>query len=139
MGPAVAAFDPEQGDFRGQSYALALAITVRSLAWDSVDPFRAVASAAAAAVLYAQQFLAPRRAATGSWERFARPGFGTLASLVVAVLLYREISGSLLTMAWGGQGLLLLVAGFPFRVLIICLYGLFVIFFISVVCGFLTS
>jgi hypothetical protein len=114
----------ELSDFRWQSYALALALTLRCFAWESVDPFRAAACAAAAAILYAQQFLAPRAPTRAGWERFARPAFGILASLVVAVLLYREISGSLLTMAWGGQGLLLLVAGFPLRERVLRISGL---------------
>ncbi len=114
----------ELPDFRWQSYALALAIATRCLAWNSIDSFRAAASAAAAAVFYAQQFLAPRAPSRDGWERFARPGFGTLASLVVAILLYREISGSHLTIAWGGQGLLLLIAGFPLRERILRISGL---------------
>lgn len=39
--------------------------------------------------------------------------FSLLASLLLAVLLYFEVSGSLLTVAWGVEGVLLLTAGFP--------------------------
>ncbi|MBL0161329.1 MAG: DUF2339 domain-containing protein [Bryobacterales bacterium] len=111
-------------DLRWQSYALAAATTFRCLAWVQDDPLRAAACATAAAVLYAQEFLAPRQPARPAWERFARPAFSALATLLVSVLLYRESSGSLLTMAWGIQGLLLLVAGFPLRERVLRISGL---------------
>lgn len=111
-------------DLRYQSYLLATAATVRCLAWVSDAPFRAAASAVVAVILYVQEFLAPRDSGEGTWERFARPGFSVLATVGVSMLLYREISGSLLTVAWGGQGLLLLVAGFPWRERVLRISGL---------------
>ncbi len=114
----------EAPDLRWQSYVLALAVTLRSAAWVSADPFRTAASALAAAMLYAQAFLVPRHWADNPRERWARPGFSALATLLLAALLYRDISGSLLTMAWGVQGLLLLMAGFPLRERVLRLSGL---------------
>ena len=69
---------------------------------------RLVSAGAAAAVLYGAEFLAAR----GSR---ARAFFSVLATLLVAGLLRKEVSGSVLTVAWGVQGLLLLGAGFPAR------------------------
>jgi len=45
----------------------------------------------------------------------ARAFFSALATLLVAGLLWKDVSGSVLTVAWGVQGLLLLGAGFPAR------------------------
>ena len=111
-------------DLRWQSYALAVVTTIRCIAWVDDDPLRAVASATVAVILYAHEFLAPRQWAIPAWERFARPGFSALATLLVSVVLYRVSSGSMLTMAWGVQGLLLLVAGFPLRERVLRISGL---------------
>lgn len=124
LGLFLAGFHLALPDLRWQSYTLAAATTLRCLAWDQDDPLRAIACATAAAVLYGKAFLAPRQPASPAWERFARPAFSALATLLVSVVLYRESSGSLLTMAWGVQGLLLLVAGFPLRERVLRILGL---------------
>jgi hypothetical protein len=59
-----------------------------------------------------------------------------LATLLLGVLLFDRVSGSLLTIAWGAEGLLLLIAGFPLRdriqrlsgmaLLLVCILKLFV-------------
>ena len=59
-----------------------------------------------------------------SWERYARSGYSLLGTVLLSLLLYKEISGSLLTVAWGLQGLLLLVSGFPARERVLRLSGL---------------
>jgi len=69
---------------------------------------RLVSAGAVAAALYAAEFLAARPSR-------ARAFFSALATLLVAGLLWKEVSGSLLTVAWGVEGLLLLAAGFPAR------------------------
>jgi len=70
---------------------------------------------------YAGEFLCPRRSVEGA-TRFvdrvdarARIMFSLLATLLLAVLLYYEVSGALLTVAWGIEGVALLVAGFSLR------------------------
>jgi hypothetical protein len=65
-------------------------------------------AAAVAALLYAGEFLAVRGSRTRAY-------YSALATLLVAGLLWREVSGSVLTVSWGIQGLLLLAAGFPAR------------------------
>ena len=47
-----------------------------------------------------------------------------LASALLALLLFYEISGSLLTVAWGLQAVALLVAGFAIRERVLRLSGL---------------
>jgi hypothetical protein len=69
-------------------------------------PARLATTVAVVALLYSAEFLAAR----GSR---ARAFFSVLATLLVVGLLWYEVSGSLLTVAWGLQGLLLLAAGFP--------------------------
>jgi hypothetical protein len=71
----------------------------------------------AAALLYAAQFCAVRHS-------HSRSCFSTLASLLVAGLLWYEASGSYLTVAWGIQGLVLLGAGFGVRERTLRLFGL---------------
>ena len=65
------------------------------------------------AILYAAQFLAPREAP--GVERHARAFYSMLASLLLAILLFYEVSGGVLTMAWAVEALALLGAGFPLR------------------------
>lgn len=77
-----------------------------------------------AATLYAQQFYMPREWPQSSPERYARAYFSLLGSAEVAYLLYKEVSGSALTVAWGLQGLCLLAAGFPLRERIFRISGL---------------
>jgi len=52
------------------------------------------------------------RKALGSWTRMY---FSLLAGALLATLIFREVSGSVLTIAWGVEGVALLAAGFPLR------------------------
>src|SRR5262249_28298515 len=47
-----------------------------------------------------------------------------LATLLLTGLLYHEVSGSLLTVAWSLEGVVLMIAGFPLRDRILRLSGL---------------
>ena len=66
-----------------------------------------------------------RHAKRAGRERHARTFYSLLASVLLAVLLYYEVSGGVLTMAWGSEGLVLLAAGFPLRDRLQRLSGLF--------------
>jgi hypothetical protein len=55
--------------------------------------------------------------------------YSVLASSLLAVLLYYQVSGSLLTVAWGAQGIALLVAGFPLRDRVLRLSGMGLLLF----------
>ncbi len=55
--------------------------------------------------------------------------YSVLASLLLAVLLYYQISGSLLTVAWGAEGTALVAAGFPLRDRVLRLSGMALLLF----------
>jgi len=50
--------------------------------------------------------------------------FSLLAAALAAVLIFHEVSGSVLTIAWGIEGVALLAAGFPLRDRVLRLSGL---------------
>jgi hypothetical protein len=100
-------------DFQYQAYALALVTFFRGWAtnFNSPDlllgmPQRVLTGAFVIAVFHAAQFRLPRD------DRHARPAFSLLASALLGILLYYEISGSLLTIAWGAQAVGLIMVGF---------------------------
>ena len=80
------------------------------------------------AAFYASEFVERRN---------SRPRlmFSLLGTLLLAILLFYEVSGRLLTVAWGLQGVVLLAVGFPAReralrlsglaLLLICILKLF--------------
>jgi uncharacterized membrane protein len=72
-------------------------------------PERVAASAAAIACLFAAQLILPR--APG----YARLYYSLLATALTTVLLFQEVSGRMLTVAWGMEGVAWLAAGFPLR------------------------
>lgn len=67
---------------------------------------QSLAAGAVVGVFYAAEFLTARTSR-------GRAFFSVLATLLLAGLLWSEVSGSMLTVAWGIQGLALLAAGFP--------------------------
>lgn len=50
--------------------------------------------------------------------------YSLLATSLLAALIYREVTGSVLTVAWGMEGVALLAAGFPLRDRVLRLSGL---------------
>jgi uncharacterized membrane protein len=75
------------------------------------------AGAAVIALLYTAQLLTAR-------ESRARWYFSLLATSLWAVLLYYQVEGNGLTVAWGIEGVVLLGAGFPLRDRVLRLSGL---------------
>ena len=107
-------------DLRWQSYVLAALAFWRS--WSTnfyvPDSFgvsgRIATGAFVIACFYTAQLLIPRKPGERSGlERHARTYYSLLAAVLLAVLLYYEVSGSVLTVAWGVEGIALLIAGFP--------------------------
>jgi uncharacterized membrane protein len=83
-------------------------------------PERVLSAAAVILSFYAAEFLSPRpQPGVGGplqWIDVApRFLYSWLATALLSLLLFYEVSGSLLTVALGVQGLLLLFAGFPLR------------------------
>jgi uncharacterized membrane protein len=95
-------------DLCWQSYALAIAAFARC--WYSETP---VAIGAVAIACFLASHLIERRA-----------GFSLLATLLAASMLYNKVSGSMVTVAWGLEGVALLAAGFPLRDRVLRISGL---------------
>jgi hypothetical protein len=97
-----------QEDLRWQSYAVAALAFARCWAWNFGTPEAILTAAVVVTCLYAAQLLS---------ERAGNPRFyfSLLATVLLAGLLYDQVSGSLLTVAWGLEGIALLAAGFPLR------------------------
>jgi hypothetical protein len=104
--------------FRWQSYALAVLAFARCWAANfagAADPV--LAGAGVIACFYGAQFLNAR----GGRPRLY---YSLLATTLLAALLYYQVSGSLRTVAWGVEGVALLVSGFPLRDRVLRLSGL---------------
>jgi uncharacterized membrane protein len=97
-----------QRDLRWQSYAVAALAFARCWAFNFGTPEAILTSAVVIACLYAAQLLTER----ATIPRFL---FSLLAVVLLAGLLFDQVSGSLLTVAWGLEGIALLAAGFPLR------------------------
>jgi hypothetical protein len=102
-------------DLRWQSYAIAALAFWRSWTTDfwapgdfSAMPGRVATGALVIACFFAAQLLIPQM-------RRGRLFYSLLATVLLTILLYHEVSGSFLTMAWGAEGLVLLAVGFPLR------------------------
>ncbi len=102
------------GDLRWQSYAIALLSFFSVTAALAANHARVLTASIVIASFYSAQLLAPRAAEAGI-ERHARAFYSLLASLLLAILLYYEVSGGMLTMVWAVEALALLGAGFPLR------------------------
>ena len=109
-----------------QLQAQACALALLAYIWRVADllsgsgalPSAALAGCAATiACFYGAQLLAPR-------ARFPRLYFSLLGTTLTGLVLYDEISGKMLTIAWGIQGVALLAAGFPLRDRVLRLSGL---------------
>jgi uncharacterized membrane protein len=116
-------------DLRWQSYALAALTFGRALTLEFYSPFanvreRIAAGALVTACLFVAQLLISK-------ERPARLFYSLLATGLATALLFQEVSGSMLTVAWGAEGAVLLGLGFPLRDRTLRLSGL-VLFLVCV-------
>lgn len=104
-------------DLRWQSYLVAAFAVFR--AWDasSLQPGLLVVTGL---------FIAHRLAGI---DRGARPAFALAGALLLASLLRDEVSGRILTVAWGLEGLVLLASGFVLRERVLRLSGLVLFLF----------
>ena len=76
------------------------------------------------ACFFAAQLVIPQSSVRDGIERHARLFYSALATLLLTALLFHEVSGSILTVAWGLEAVSLLTAGFPLRDRILRLSGL---------------
>ena len=122
-------------DMRLQSYILAVLTFARSCTTfyaPEATPLRALVAAIVIACFYAAQLLSPR-APEGrpQLERQPRLLYAFSATALLSALLFREVSGGVLTISWAIEGVALIVAGFPLRDRALRLLGL-ALFFICV-------
>lgn len=133
-------------DLRWQSYILAILTFSRSWATNFYIPEslagmfgRVFTGSVVIGSFYISQFLLHRRheitsvsgnrfmRLMGRFDLNARAIFSVLATTLLSLLLFYEVSGSLLTVAWGIEGVVLLVAGFTTRERVLRLSGLFLL------------
>jgi uncharacterized membrane protein len=124
-------------DLRWQSYAIAALSFWRSwnTNFDSPESLagvsgRVLTGAMVIASFYCAQLLSPRNEVKDGvtsrfLDQYSRAFYSLLASVLLAILLFYEVSGGMLTVAWGVEALALLGAGFPLRDRLQRLSGLF--------------
>jgi uncharacterized membrane protein len=107
---------------RWQSYALAAITFFRALVIEFLDPrdFQGMAEriavgALVTACLFIGQLVIPRPPRRALAEQGGRLFYSLLATALATALLFQEVSGSMLTVAWGIEGAALLISGFPLR------------------------
>lgn len=103
---------------RYQSYPVALLAFAAAVFFD-IQPPQLWICGTVAGSFYAAQYFAHAQA-----DRRAPIFFSLLGTLLVICLLLERVSGGLLTVSWGMQGLALLGCGFAFRERILRLQGL---------------
>ena len=107
---------------RYQSYFVALLAFGAALSFDIQPPQICICGTAVGGFYLAQYF------AHAQPDRRAPAFFSILGTLLLISLLFGRISGGLLTVSWGLQGLALLGCGFVFRERILRLQGLALLF-----------
>jgi uncharacterized membrane protein len=112
---ALAEFSP--GPFRLQAVIVAAAVFVRCLIVD-FDSSHAMVSTIPAIACYAAALIRRERGT------LVRLYFSFMAAGLAAALIHHEVSGSMLTISWGLEGVALLAAGFPLRDRVLRLSGL---------------
>lgn len=101
-------------DLRWQAYLLALAAFLRawSLSFSLTEtPYRLVAGLLVVAGFFAGHRLALREP-LARFEKWVRPAYAVFGAALLAGVLYNQVSGPLLTVAWSLEGVALLVTGF---------------------------
>lgn len=96
-------------DFRLQSWCLA-GLSLLTTAWFDLSPTRLLVSIPVVAALYAGRLILRREQ-----DRYAPMCFSLAATVLLAAILYNSVSGHMLTVAWGAEGLVLLSTGFAVR------------------------
>lgn len=135
------------GHLRAQSYLLAVMTFLRCWGTDFLPPSalpgefdpnrvdRLLAGFAVVLAFFIAQFQLPRRedpADDGQlypFDRQFRSAFCVMGALILTKLIYHEVSGHALSIAWGCEAALLLAAGFALRDRPLRLSGLFLLFF----------
>jgi hypothetical protein len=99
------------------------ALAILSTLLHNIEPPTLALSLTIVALLFAAQFLMTESAAHPEATLFS-----VAAAMLLAIILYGRVSGGLLTVAWGCEGLALLGAGFPLGQRTLRLEGLVLLF-----------
>jgi hypothetical protein len=105
-------------DSRLQAYAAGASSLIAALSFDVFRPRLAV-SLPVVAMFYAARFISWRKR-----DERAPVAFNVSATFLLAAVLFGKVSGGMLTVAWGIEGLAILTAGFTLRDRIFRLQGL---------------
>jgi hypothetical protein len=100
--------------YRLQAQAIAAFAALSAFGFTLAEghPHRIIAISLLIAVHVGYRFLSAGRA---DFEGTIPPAHEVASAILAASLIYQEVSGSLLTVAWGAEALVLLGAGFVFR------------------------
>ncbi|MBS1858923.1 MAG: DUF2339 domain-containing protein, partial [Acidobacteria bacterium] len=107
----------ESRSLRAQAMLAAAAVLLRAVFTDLAAPHPVAALLPAIAVLEAAMLRRPLGSRARMYDSL-------LAAALLGALIYQEVSGSVLTIAWGVEGVALLAAGFPLRDRVLRLSGL---------------
>ncbi|HVY91415.1 MAG TPA: DUF2339 domain-containing protein, partial [Bryobacteraceae bacterium] len=107
-----------ENDFRYQACALS-GLTLASTVLTNLSPVNLWVSIPVVTALYTSWFIVGR----GSQKNLPLY-FSGAGTVLMALVLYHAVSGSILTVAWGIEGAALLCAGFPLRDRVLRLQGL---------------
>jgi uncharacterized membrane protein len=113
----VALLEIPVGGFDIQAVLVSTAVFIRCIAMD-FETGHTMLSVIPVIACYAIALVRRDRAS------FARTYFALATAGLTAILIFDEVSGSMLTIAWGLEGVALLVSGFPLRDRILRLSGL---------------
>jgi uncharacterized membrane protein len=114
---ALALNEFDRRSLRAQSLLVSAAVVARALMYDLKMPGPVIAIAPAIACLEAAMLRRPQGSRTRVFFSLAGAG-------LAAALIFHEVSGSVLTIAWGMEGVALLAAGFGMRDRVLRLSGL---------------
>ena len=109
-------------EFRVAGTAVA-ALAILGTLLHNIDPPTLILSLTVVALLFAAQFLMHEAGAHPEATLFSVAG-----AMLLAIVLYGRVSGGLLTVAWGCEGLALLGTGFPLQQRALRLEGLVLLF-----------
>jgi hypothetical protein len=101
-------------DLRAQAYALGGAAFAWFAAVNLDQPHVVLVGVGVAAAMFTVHLLAPRDTES-ALDEFARHGAAVVGALTIGMVLWEKVTGGMLTMAWGVEGILLLAGGFATR------------------------
>ena len=106
------ALEVQEYRLQGQAVALLAALSACGFTLPDGHPHRVLGIALLIAIHVGFRL---RSAGSAGWEGKLPPMHEVISGILAAALIYQEVSGSLLTVSWGAEALVLLGIGFAFR------------------------